>query len=189
MEDREILDLYFARDEDAIRETDRKYGHYCFSVAWNILFDREDSQECVNDTWNQTWQLIPPQRPNRFQYFLAKITRGFALNCLRTKTREKRGGGEYDAALSELEAVLASGDDPAKTFAAKELAETINRFLKKLKDRDRNVFVRRYFYLESAAKIAKRYDLSDSNVNVILNRVRTQLKEYLQKEGYLNETE
>ena len=132
MEDREILDLYFARNEDAIRETDRKYGHYCFTVAWNILFDNEDSQECVNDTWNQTWQLIPPQRPNRFQYFLAKITRGFALNCLRTKTREKRGGGEYDAALSELEAVLASGDDPAKTFAAQELAETINRFLKKL---------------------------------------------------------
>ena len=185
MEDKEILDLYFARNEEAIRETDVKYGHYCFSVAWNILFDREDSEECVSDTWNRTWQLIPPQRPNRFQYFLAKITRGFALNCLRTKTRDKRGGSEYDIALEELEAVLSAGDDPAEVLNAKELSETVNRFLKHLKERDRNVFVRRYFYLESAKKIANRYGLSENNVNVILNRTRTQLKEHLQKEGYL----
>lgn len=185
MEDRKILDLYFARNEDAIRETDRKYGHYCFSVAWHILFNNEDSQECVNDTWHQTWQLIPPQRPNRLQYFLARITRGFALNRLRTKTREKRGGGEYDAALSELEGVLSAGSDPAAEFAAKELADVINRFLKGRKDRDRNIFVRRYFYLESPAEIARRYGLSENNVSVILSRVRTQLKEHLQKEGYL----
>ena len=172
MEDSQIIKLYFERNEDAIRETDEKYGHYCFSVAYHILFDQEDSHECVNDTYMKTWQLIPPQKPNRLQYFLAKITRGFALNQLRTQTRQKRGSGEYEIALEELENVLHTNQDPSESFAAKELSETINAFLKHQKKRDRNVFIRRYFYLETAKEISKRYGLNESNVNVILNRMR-----------------
>ena len=185
MEDHEIIELYFSRDESAIRYTDQKYGNYCFTVAWNILFDREDSQECVNDTWRKTWDLIPPERPMFLKFFLAKITRGFAMNLLRTRTRDKRGGSQYEAALDELENVLSSGNDPEKEFEAKELAQEINRFLSKLAERDRNVFVRRYFYMESGAQIAEKYRLSETNVNVILNRTRKKLKEHLRKEGWL----
>lgn len=185
MEDNGIIELYFDRDETAIRETERKYGHYCFTVAWNILFDRLDSEECVSDTWRKTWELIPPERPKLLKYFLAKITRGFAMNMLRTRTRDKRGGNQYEAALEELDYSLSSDSDPQKDFDTKLLAEEVNRFLSKLKERDRNIFVRRYFYLESGTEIAERYGLSETNVNVILNRTRKKLKEHLGKEGWL----
>lgn len=185
MEDNGIIELYFRRDESAIRETADKYGHYCFTVAWNILFDREDSEECVSDTYRKTWELIPPARPAALKFFLAKITRGFAMNILRTRNRQKRGNGEYEIALEELENVLSKDSDPEKEFSRSLLAEELNRFLASLKKKDRNVFVRRYFYLESSKAIAERYGLSESNVNVILNRTRSRLKEHLQKEGWL----
>ncbi|MBR3350370.1 MAG: sigma-70 family RNA polymerase sigma factor [Solobacterium sp.] len=185
MEDNGIIELYFARDESAISETAAKYGHYCYTVAWNILFSHEDSQECVNDTWRKTWELIPPQRPNLLKFFLAKITRGFAMNVLRGRTRQKRGGTQYETALEELENVLHSASDPQSEFDTKLLAQEVNRFLGTLKEKDRNVFVRRYFYLEAGSKIAERYGLSEANVNVILNRTRNRLKEHLRKEGWL----
>ena len=172
MEDNGIIELYFARDESAIRMTDEKYGHYCFTVAWNILFDREDCDECVSDTYRKTWELIPPQRPSK-------------LNMLRMKTRDKRGGGEYDLALGELERTLSTGSTPEEDLNAHELAAALNRFLSRQKERDRNVFVRRYFYMESAKTIADKYGLTESNVNVILKRTRDSLKEHLTKEGYL----
>ena len=184
MEDKEIIDLYFDRDESAIQESEKKYGGYCFTTAYNILFDKEESEECVNDTWNKSWQLIPPERPKFLKYFFAKITRGFALNVLRKNTREKRGGKESDICFEELENVLDDGSDPEKEYHASELKEVLNRFLGGLKERDRNVFLRRYFYMESVDKITSRYGLSESNVNVILHRVRNELKDYLEKEGY-----
>ena len=185
MDDRDLIRLFFKRDESAIQKTSEKYGHYCFTVAWNILFDREDSEECVNDTWLKTWELIPPQRPVRFQYFLAKITRNFALNRLRSETREKRGGGEYETALEELEYALHTDSDPQKELMAAELAKAVNRFVKGLPERERNIFIRRYFYLETPKQIADRYSIGTNNVSVILNRTRNKLKEMLQKEGYL----
>lgn len=185
MEDNGIIELYFQRDETAIRETADKYGHYCFTVAWNILFSNEDSQECVNDTWRRTWELIPPQRPHLLKFFLAKITRGFAMNMLRSRTRLKRGGTMYETALEELENVLHTGTDPQSEFDTKLLAEEVNRFLGTLREKERNVFIRRYFYLESGGMIAKKYGLSEANVNVILNRTRNRLKEHLRKEGWL----
>ena len=185
MEDTGIIELYFERDETAIAETDKKYGSYCYTVAWNILFDHEDSQECVSDTWRKTWELIPPERPAMLKYFLARITRGFATNMLRTRTREKRGGNQYDLALDELEYSLGGGSDPAEELNMKELGAEVNRFLGTLKERDRNVFIRRYFYLEPGAEIAERYGLSEANVNVILNRTRKKLKQHLGKEGWL----
>ena len=185
MDDRDLIDLFFKRDEQAIVSCSERYGHWCFTVAWNILFDREDSEECVNDTWNTAWNTIPPKRPEKLKYYLAKITRGFALNRLRSDTRQKRGGGEYEQALEELEYSLHTDRTPEQELMASGLTEILNRFLKKQPERDRNVFIRRYFYLESGRQIAKRYGLSESNVNVILNRVRTKLKAVLQEEGYI----
>ena len=185
MEDPGIIDLYFQRNEDAIRETDDKYGHYCFTVAWNILFDNEDSQECVSDTWRKTWELIPPERPKLLKFFLAKITRGFAMNRLRANTRIKRGSGKYETALEELENVLSDQNNPEKEFEAKQLADELNRFLGGLKEKDRNIFIRRYFYMESGKQIAEKYGISETNVNVSLSRTRTRLKEHLGKEGWL----
>jgi len=173
MEDTGIIDLYFQRNEDAIRETDDKYGHYCFTVAWNILFDNEDSQECVSDTWRKTWELIPPERPKLLKFFLAKITRGFAMNRLRANTRIKRGSGKYETALEELENVLSDQNNPEKEFEAKQLADELNRFLGGLKEKDRNIFIRRYFYMESGKQIAEKYGISETNVNVSLSRTRT----------------
>jgi RNA polymerase sigma-70 factor (ECF subfamily) len=185
MEDTGIIDLYFQRNEDAIRETDDKYGHYCFTVAWNILFDNEDSQECVSDTWRKTWELIPPERPKLLKFFLAKITRGFAMNRLRANTRVKRGSGKYETALEELENVLSDQNNPEKEFEAKQLAAELNKFLGGLKEKDRNIFIRRYFYMESGKQIAEKYGISETNVNVSLSRTRTRLKEHLGKEGWL----
>ncbi len=185
MDDRDLISLFFRRDESAIQKTSEKYGHYCFTVAWNILFDREDSEECVNDTWLKTWDLIPPEKPKKLQFFLAKITRNFALNRLRTNTRQKRGGGEYETALEELEYTLHTGSDPAQDLNAKELASAVNRFVKNLPEKERNVFIRRYFYLETPKQIAERYSMGTNNVSVMLNRTRTKLKEALEKGGYL----
>ncbi len=185
MQDRDVISLFFKRDESAIQAVSNKYGHYCFTVAWNILFNKETSEECVNDTWNTAWNRMPPDRPSRLQYYLAKITRGLAMNRLRSDTRQKRGDGEYELALEELEYALHTGSTPEQELMASELSSILNSFLKKQPERDRNVFIRRYFYLESGKKIAQRYHLSESNVNVILNRVRSRLKECLQEEGYL----
>ena len=185
MEDREIIQLYFDRNEEAIRQTEQQYGHYCFTVAYHILFDRDDSEECVNDTWLKTWQLIPPQRPKYLKYFLAKITRGFAVNRLRTKTRDKRGGSEADIALEELENVLSSGSDPEKEYDRKELGRLISRFLSREKKQDAALFVRRYFYAESVRIIAQQYGMSENTVSLRLSRMREKLKEELTKEGYL----
>lgn len=185
MEDKNIIALYFQRSEQAIVETYEKYGEYCFTVAYNILFNNEDSQECLNDTLRTTWELIPPTRPNKFKYFLAKITRGIALNVFRKNIAQKRGGLETDVVFEELENTLASSINPEKQFAESELSNFINNFLKKQPLKQRNIFIRRYFYMESVKKIAKRYDLSENNVSVILGRVRDALKEELRKEGYL----
>ena len=185
MEDKKIIELYFERNEMAIQETEDKYGHYCFTVAYNILFNREDSQECVSDTWHTTWNLIPPNRPNKLKFYLAKITRGIALNMFRKLNAEKRGGLETDLVFEELENALASADDPQKDFEASELKGFINSFLKKQPERERKLFIRRYFYMESVKKIAKQFNLTESNVSVILNRVRTSLKKELVEEGYL----
>ena len=185
MEDKRIIDLYFDRNELAIQETQNKYGHYCFTVAYNILFNREDTEECVSDTWCTTWNLIPPNRPNKFKFYLAKITRGIALNMFRKLNAEKRGGIETDLVFEELENALASSYNPQKEFEANELKNFINHFLKKQPERERNLFIRRYFYMESIKKISKQYNLTENNVSVILNRVRNALKEELMEEGYL----
>lgn len=185
MEDSEIIALYWQRSPDAVSETDKKYGAYCFAIAENILHNAEDAEECVNDTWLRVWNAMPPQRPNVLRLFLARITRNLAFDRFRARSAEKQGGGEMALVLDELAECLGGGTSTEAAFEAGELREYIQRFVRALPERDGNVMARRYFFAEPVADIAKRYGLSENNVTVILSRTRKKLKAHLLKEGYL----
>ena len=187
MEDHQIVELYFKRDDEAIRETDSKYGAYCFSVAENILHNTEDSEECVNDTWLKAWNAMPPQRPTMLRMFLAKITRNLSFNRFQARNAEKRGGGELPLVLEELAECIAYESDTENEVIAKELEQCIRLFVRELPEREGNVFVRRYFFTEPVSVIAKRYSMTDNNVMVMLSRTRKKLKAHLKKEGYFSE--
>lgn len=184
MEDSKIIAMYWQRNEEAIRSVSKKYGSYCLLVAKNILNTYQDAEECVNDTWLKSWNTIPPQRPNYLQMFLAKITRNIAIDRWRTNTRKKRGSGEMNLVLDELEECIAASNDVEREVELTILGETINTFLHSLPSRESDIFLRRYFYIETTASIAKKYHLKESNVLVILSRTRKKLKRQLQKEGY-----
>jgi RNA polymerase sigma-70 factor (ECF subfamily) len=186
MNDQQIVELYWQRDAAAIQETSKKYGAYCYAIANNILNSKEDSEECVNDTWLKTWNAIPPQRPALLQMFLAKITRNLSLDRFLARTAQKRGGGEMPLVLDELSECIPSSSDVASEYERKELAQYIRKFVHSLPERERNIFLRRYFYANSIADIATRYGLSENNVTVILSRTRKKLKLRLQKEGFNN---
>lgn len=187
MEDSRIIDLYWCRNPEAIAETDRKYGAYCFTIAENILHSKEDAEECVNDTWLNAWNAMPPQRPAVLQMFLAKITRNLSFNRFNARSAEKRGGGQLPLVLDELAECVASQTDVEREYTAKELWQSIRAFVRALPERDGNVFVRRYFFTESVTEIARRYGLTDNNVMVILSRTRKKLKVHLIKEGFFRE--
>lgn len=187
MEDSQIIELYWQRDTDAIAETDRKYGAYCFTIARNILHSREDSEECVNDTWLKAWNAIPPQKPGKLRMFLAKITRNLSFNRYQARTADKRGGGQIVYVLEELAECLASESDVADAYQLKELEQCIRLFVRGLPARDGNVFVRRYFFTEPVAEIAGRYGLTPNHVMVILSRTRKKLKTHLIKVGFFSE--
>lgn len=185
MEDSRIIELYFERNQDAISESAVKYGSYCFKIAENILSSVEDSEECVNDTWLHAWNAIPPQRPKMLRMFFAKITRNLAFDRFSARTAEKRGGGETSLILEELAECLADSTDVEGAYEQKELGRSISTFVRQLKKREGDVFVRRYFFNESTAKIAGRYGLTENNVTVMLSRTRKKLKAHLTKEGFL----
>ena len=184
MEDKAILDLYFARNEEAITETDRKYGCYCYSVANRILNSNEDSEETVSDTYLQAWNSIPPNRPNFLKLFLAKITRNLAFSRWRKQTADKRGGGETDLVLEELAGCIPGTEQIDDQLNAKELAKAIRTFLDTLPEREHDIFLQRYFFIDDAETIAERYGIRRTHVNLILSRTRMQLKTYLTQEGY-----
>ena len=184
MDDEKIITLYNRRDEDAIRETSEKYGGYCFSIANNILADPQDAEECVNDTWLKVWQSIPPQCPKNLKAFLAKIARSLALNRYREKNRQKRGGGEVVLAFEEMDEFLAGTSDIDTEADKRELEELLNGFLYSLSERDRSIFILRYFYMEGTSDIAREHSIRESNVLMILSRTRKKLRERLEKEGY-----
>ena len=186
MEDREILELYQCRDEAAITETAKKYGSYCAAIAGNILFSPEDREECVSDTYLHLWNAIPPERPENLRMFLARITRNLAINRHKALSAQKRNR-EMTVVLEELEECLTSGITPEDHIQAKELGRAINGFVKTLPTREGSIFLRRYFFAESNARIGLRYGLSTGNVNVILLRTRRKLRDYLVKEGFLHE--
>ena len=183
MEDQAIIALYFQRAEQAIAETIQKYGSLCRSIAQNLLPVRQDAEECVNDTWLRAWNAIPPQKPNVLRQFLAKITRNLSLDRWRATQAQKRGGGAAEVALEELGECVCGSADPATQLELEELKTAIVQYLQELPERDRNIFLRRYFYLEDTASIARRYVLRQANVRLILSRTRQKLKDFLQKEG------
>lgn len=185
MEDTAILDLYFARNELAIVETDRKYGSYCYSVADAILKNAQDSEETVSDTLLHAWNAIPPQRPNFLKMFLAKIARNLAFSRWRRESAAKRGGGETELVLDELAWCIPGPETPEDRLNGRELAKTIRCFLDTLPEREQDIFLRRYFFLEESAAIAARYGMKPSNVLRILSRTRMKLKNYLTQEGYI----
>ena len=184
MDDEAILDLYFARDEQAVVETDRKYGGYCFTLANSILHNDQDAEETVSDTYMKAWKTIPPRRPSIFKMFLAKITRNLAFSRWRSYTAGKRGGGEMELVLEELAGCIAAPGGVEDQLNAKELASTIRAFLNTLPAREQDIFLRRYFFVEESDLIAKRYGMKPAAVLKVLSRTRMKLKKYLTQEGY-----
>ena len=182
--DADIVGLYLARDESAVEVTERIYGGYCLSVAMNILNNLSDAEECVNDTYLRAWNSIPPHEPRSYLYaYLARITRHISLNCSRDRSRLKRSA--FISELSaEMEQCIPAADDVACHIDDMELRDAINGFLSKLDEEKRNIFIRRYWYLDSVAAISKRFALSESKVKTTLFRCRTRLREHLEKEGY-----
>jgi len=184
MEDKKIVDLYWARSEHAIHETDVKYGKYCWSIAYGILTSAEDADESVNDTWLDAWDSMPPHRPSILSTFLGKITRRLSIDKWRRRGAAKRGGGELPLVLEELQDCLAAPEDPARQAEERELIESIDRFLARLDRRERDVFVSRYWFTAPVKTIARRFDISESSVKTMLFRSRRKLLAHLQAEGY-----
>lgn len=180
----EIIELYRARDEEAIRRTADTLGSYCYTVAYNILGNPEDAEECVNDTYLAVWNAIPPARPASFKHFVTRILRNLALNRYKEQNRDKRGGGQVPLALEELAEVVSDTEDIPADYARKELLESITRFLRECSPRDRGLFLDRYIRLEPTAALAKRYRVKEAQVLLILSRTRKKLKAQLEKEGY-----
>ena len=185
MDDLEIIELYFCRDEKALTETARKYGNYCYTVAFNILNSIEDSKETVNDTYFELWNTIPPERPTFLSAFIGKITRRLAIGRWRKNTAVKRGGGEFEVTLDELSECISDNTNVEKIVEGKLVVSTINEFLKKLPDTERNVFICRYWYADSVKSVAKQFGFSESKVKSMLMRTRTKLKQKLAEEGLL----
>lgn len=185
MDDQQIVALYWQRDQQAIEYTQKKYGRYLAKVAYHILYDLEDCAESVNDTYMAAWNAIPPHRPQSLCAFLSKLTRRIAIDLLRKKQSAKRGGGEYEASLEELSQCLPGGHDPEAAFAGRELVKAIEKFLHDLPEKNRNVFIGRYFYMDPVKEVARYCGLSESNAKVMLHRTRVALSAYLKEEGYL----
>ena len=180
MEDNKIIELYWQRDETAIKECQIKYGAYCGTIANNILCSAEDAEECVNDTWLRVWNVIPPEKPSRLSVFLGRITRNLAIDKYRKDNAQKYGGGQISLCLDELSECIGE-DNPIEDRIA--LKDILNTFLKSLPEKNRNIFLMRYWYLMPIGEIARRYDLSEGAVKMILQRIRQKQKVYFEKEG------
>ena len=178
MNDQDIIDLYFARDEQAIAETDKSYGKVCMQVSMNILDSRPDAEECVNDTYLKTWNSIPPTKPNSLCAFVCRIARNLSLNRLRDLRREKRNR-EVTLSLDELEACI-----PAAVEDAGELSELLNGFLEGLDETNRVLFMGRYWYAYAIDGLAARTGLTQKAVYMRLHKTRERLKAYLAGRGY-----
>lgn len=184
MDDKSIVDLYFDRSEQAIAETAAKYGRYCHTISYQILYNDEEAEECVNDTYLGAWNAMPPHRPSVLSAFLGKITRRLSLDRWRRAHAEKRGGGEVPLALDELADCLSGGEEVEEAVDKKQLSLLLASFVRRLPDVERRVFVCRYFHLESVEAVAARLGFSVSKVKSMLFRTRIKLRAVLDKEGY-----
>ena len=185
MEDYQIVELYWNRNESAIEYTEKKYGKYCMTIAGNILFSQEDSAECVNDTYLQTWNSIPDNRPEKLNTYIGKICRNLAINMYEKITAAKRGGSQMESCLDELAEVVGNNDDMDENINYEMLTGSINVFLETLSKEARMIFVKRYWQMASVKDIAKEYNISESKVKMTLLRNREKLKALLLKEGYV----
>lgn len=184
MEDAKIVQLYWDRNEQAIPATAEKYGRYCTSIAKSILGNPEDAEECVNDTYMNAWNAMPPHRPRLLSVFLGKITRNLSLNRYKQNTAEKRGGGELPAVLDELSQLVSGKEDVEQALFYKELVRSIDAFLGTLSPEKRSIFIRRYWYTDSISEIAIRHGMKDGAVSMALNRIRLKLRNYLAERGF-----
>lgn len=185
MDDKDIIKLYFDRDEAAIKETNLKYGPYCFSISNNILDDFQSSEERVNDTYLETWMTIPPQNPNIFKLFLAKITRNLSLDCYRKIHAEKRRGGQMPLILDELDEVIAGNNDLEQEVIYRDLLSLLNDFVKNLSYEDKTIFLQRYFYAIPIKEIASNSNSKYNNLVTKLHRLRKKLRDILESEKLL----
>ena len=182
MEDQQIIDLYFARSESAITETDRKYGRYCHSIAYNILEDHEDAKEIVNDTYLKAWNTIPPNRPDPLKPDVGMISRHLSLDRYEEYHTQKRGG-QVPLVLEELAECIPDNDSQEDIGESVALKDALAKFIRSLPDKTQMIFLRRYWYASSVAEIAEEYGMRENSVNVLLHRTRKKLKDHLQKEG------
>ena len=183
MEDAKIVDLYWRRDERAIPETESRFGAYCQTVAYNILADDQDAEECVNDTWLGAWNSMPTNRPSVLAPYLAKLTRWISLSRLRERKSLKRGGGELSLALDELTEAVPSEQDVERELERKELQAFLRRFVRGLDETEAQVFLARYWYIASVAEIAEKFGFRESKVSSMLYRTRKKLLRRLKEEG------
>lgn len=185
MEDEAIVSLYWQRNESAIRETERKYDRYLTKIAMNILADREDSRESVNDTYLAAWNSMPPHRPGVLSTYLGKITRRISIDRFRYRNREKRRQSEYEISLSELGDCVSGGNTTEAAVNVKLLADAIGIWLRLQPEENRNLFLCRYYFLDSLQEVAKTCGITESKCKTVLFRMRKSLKEYLEKEGFV----
>lgn len=183
MEDGKIIDLYWARSQQAIAASEEKYGPYCHTIARRILDREEDAEECVNDTWLRAWNAMPPQRPGILSAFFGKLTRNLSLDRWRRDKAAKRGGSQVEIALHELEDCLPDRRSPDENLEAGETAALISAFLRRQSETDRALFVRRYFHLEPLDSLTRRFGMSMGQVKSKLHRMRGRLKLELEREG------
>lgn len=184
MKDEEIVSLYWQRKEDAIGETRKKYGSYLGKIAWQILKNREDSEESVNDTYLQAWNSMPPQKPQTLSTYLGRLTRQLSIDIYRSRNRAKRGGSEYALSLAELEDCVSGGDSTLEEADAHLLAETVGQYLRELSPQSRAVFLRRYYFMDPLGEIAQSHGFTESKVKSMLYRTRQGLRSYLEQEGF-----
>ena len=183
MDDTQIVELYWARKESAIEETEAKYGSYCYSIAQNILHNPDDAKESVNDTWLDAWNSMPPHRPSVLSTFLGKLTRRISIDKWRRATAKKRGDGQLPLVLAELEDCISDGKSIEEETERKLLDEVIASFVKSLPETEQKVFLCRYWYMDSVSSIATRFRFSESKVKSMLYRTREKLRVRLEKEG------
>ncbi len=184
MDDQQIIQLYWDRNEQAIPVTSAKYGGYCASIANNILGNHEDTEECVNDALLNVWNSIPPHKPNNLATFLGKITRNLALNRYKQNTAQKRGGCQLPIVLDELSDCVSGKDDVEQEIDRRELLRTINSFLSTLPADKRSIFICRYWYFDGVSEIGARFRMTENHVSVTLNRLRQKLRRYLSERGF-----
>ena len=185
MDDKQIIRLFFERDENAISRSEEKYGKYCHTVAVNILGNSSDAEECVNETWLAAWNNIPPEKPDCLRAYFGRITRNVAIARSRDLKRLKRGGSGENVPLEEIEDFVCGDSDPEKEVGEKELAEAIDGFLASLSKRDRDIFVSRYFLAFPTSEISERFGMKEDYVRTLLSRSCKKLKKYLERKNLL----